>query len=254
MDSLSMYFGDIKKYNLLTKEEEISLAKRIEAGDKQARDIMIQSNLRLVINIAKKYRNSNCAFEDLIQESSIGLIKAVERFDWRRGFKFSTYACWWIKQSIRKYIAGFSRSMSLPPNVNNVLSKATQLRKEYYENFGVYPLQSELAELIGVTENTLNSFQAASAGTVNLDSSPGKDGDNNRKYSEIIRDDVSVSIEDILDREQLKKTIKKVFQSLSVREEKIIRMRFGISESPTDHENFPITEEEIDALKEIAHV
>ena len=121
MKDLSAFFSEVGKHDLLTKEQEVQLSQRIEAGDKLARDKMIQSNLRLAISIAKKYQYSGCSLEDLIQESSMGLIKAVDRFDWRRGHKFSTYACWWIKQAVRRHIASHSAAIKLPTHARGLL-------------------------------------------------------------------------------------------------------------------------------------
>ena len=111
-DTIKLFFDDVGRRNLLTREEEVELSQKIERGDQVARRKMIESNIRLAISIAKKYQNKGCPLEDLIQESNIGLMKAVDRFDWRRGFKFSTYACWWIKQAVRRHIASHSSAIS----------------------------------------------------------------------------------------------------------------------------------------------
>ena len=131
-DNIQLFFNDVGKSSLLTKEEEVSLSKRIERGDKLARDEMIKANVRLAISIAKKYQNKGCPLEDLIQESNIGLMKAVDRFDWRRGFKFSTYACWWIKQAVRRHIASHSSSIRLPSHAKSLFWKmkiSSELRR-----------------------------------------------------------------------------------------------------------------------------
>ena len=123
---LKAYFKEVGKTDLLTREEEVELAKRIQAGDNAARDQMIRANIRLAINIAKKYAGKGCDLEDLIQESSLGLIKAVDRFDWRRGFKFSTYACWWIKQAVRQHVASHGSTIKLPSYAKGTLWKMKQ--------------------------------------------------------------------------------------------------------------------------------
>lgn len=128
---LESFFQQVGKTDLLTRDQEIELSKLIESGDKRARDRMIRANLRLAISIAKQYQNKGCDMEDLIQESSIGLIKAIDRFDWRRGFKFSTYACWWIKQSVRRHIASHSASFKLPAYAKNMMFKIQQVINEY---------------------------------------------------------------------------------------------------------------------------
>ena len=154
-DSLSAFFKSVGKTPLLSREQEVELSKKIEAGDERARRHMINANLRLAISIAKKYQNKGCSLEDLIQESSIGLIKAVDRFDWRRGFKFSTYACWWIKQSVRKHVASHGNSVKLPSHARGLLWKMRQYREEYEEEFGTEPSTKELAALLGVSPSTL---------------------------------------------------------------------------------------------------
>ena len=133
--SIDAYFKQVGRSKLLTREEEVSLSKRIEKGDELARAKMIESNLRLAISIAKKYHKSGCSMEDLIQESNIGLMKAVEKFDWRRGFKFSTYASWWIKQSVRRHIASHRSAVRVPAHASSLIYKVNQVIKEYEEEF-----------------------------------------------------------------------------------------------------------------------
>ena len=125
--SIDSYFKDVGRHKLLSREEEVALSKRIEKGDQGARDIMIRSNLRLAISIAKKYHRSGCSLEDLIQESNIGLMKAVDRFDWRRGFKFSTYACWWIKQSVFRHISSNRSTVRIPTHASSLAWKIKNL-------------------------------------------------------------------------------------------------------------------------------
>ena len=126
---LDTYFDKVGDTALLTREEEVELAKAIESGDQRARKRMIEANLRLAISIAKNFRDKGCSFEDLIQESNLGLIRAVDRFDWRKGFKFSTYACWWIKQAVRRHVASHSSSIRLPSYAKNLMWKSRQMRE-----------------------------------------------------------------------------------------------------------------------------
>ena len=145
--NLQEFFTEVGKSSLLTREEEVELSQKIEAGDKSARRRLIKANLRLAISIAKKYQNKGCDLEDLIQESSIGLIKAVDRFDWRRGFKFSTYACWWIKQAVRRHVASHSNSVRLPSYAKNMLWKMRQVSEEFEKEFlGEIPLNPEVGK------------------------------------------------------------------------------------------------------------
>ena len=152
MSSLDSYFKQVGRSKLLTREQEVSLAKRIEKGDKLAREKMIESNLRLAISIAKKYYKSGCSMEDLIQESNIGLMKAVEKFDWRRGFKFSTYASWWIKQSVRRHISANKSSVRVPAHASSLIYKINKVVEEYEEEVGDRPTIEEISDILGVTE------------------------------------------------------------------------------------------------------
>ena len=246
--NLDSFFKEVGKHALLTKEQEVQLAQAIEGGSKAARDKMIQSNLRLAISIAKQYNKSGCALEDLIQESTIGLMEAVDRFDWRRGFKFSTYACWWIKQAVRRHVASNSSIIRLPNHAKTVLWQASQLRKDYIESFGKEPKLEEIAAVLGIGTNTLRSLRQSASHTISLDKPVGKSGDDSRKLYEVIPDE-SASVVDGLMKEDIQEAIRKALYSLSAREEKVIRLRFGISASDTDSENFPITQAELKKLK-----
>ena len=158
MPALDAYFSDVGKTNLLTREEEVELSKRIENGDKAARDKMIESNLRLAISIAKKYSRSHKSdLSDLIQESNIGLMKAVDRFDWRRGFKFSTYACWWIKQAVTRHLSTHSNTVRIPSHASGLLYKIRRTVKEYEQEFDQVPTPAELADLLNVSESMVRA-------------------------------------------------------------------------------------------------
>ncbi len=248
MGDLTEYFAEVGKHKLLTKEQEVQLSQRIEAGDRMARDQMISANLRLAISIAKKYQYSGCSLEDLIQESSLGLIKAVDRFDWRKGFKFSTYACWWIKQSVRKHIASNTSAIRLPTHARGLLWKMRTYAEEYEEEFGVAPTNEELADLLGVKPKTLASIIKSAKYTVSLDAKIGKDGEG-RSVAETIPDGKE-SIDTILDRQKLVTIVREALEALSPREEKVIRLRFGLGEEEDNHEKFPITKNQIQELEE----
>lgn len=240
---LQQFFKQVGRRDLLTREEEIELSQRIERGDRRARDKMIQANLRLAISIAKKYQDKGCDLSDLIQESSVGLIKAVDRFDWRRGFKFSTYACWWIKQSVRRHIADQSGLIKLPSHTKNMLWKIKQTSQEYEEEFGQQPTTSELAALLGVSEDVIENTISCNIGSVSsLDSATHAGGEETgRQLSETIVDPQAEDPAEALDRQKTLEIIRSALASLSPREEKIMRLRFGIAESENDHVNFPIT-------------
>ena len=143
---LDVYFKSVGKSPLLTREEEVILAQKIEKGDQFARQKMIESNLRLAISIARKYTKYGSNFEDLIQDANIGLIKAVEKFDWRKGFKFSTYACWWIKQAVIRHLTANSTILKIPSHTLSNARKVYQICKEYNEEFGVDPTHEEISD------------------------------------------------------------------------------------------------------------
>ena len=249
--NLDSFFKEVGQHALLTKEQEVQLAQAIEGGSKAARDKMIQSNLRLAISIAKQYNKSGCALEDLIQESTIGLMEAVDRFDWRRGFKFSTYACWWIKQAVRRHVASNSSMIRLPNHAKTVLWQASQLRKDYIESFGSEPKLEEIASVLGIGANTLRSLRQSASQTISLDKPVGK-GEDSRKLYEVIPDESDTVVDNLM-KSDLQEAIRKALHSLSSREEKVIRLRFGISASSTDSQNFPITQKELKKLKERAN-
>lgn len=229
--SLQPFFSAVGKTKLLTREEEVELSKKIEKGDRRARDRMIRANIRLAISIAKKYADKGSSMEDLVQESSMGLIKAVDRFDWRKGFKFSTYACWWIKQAVRQHIASHSGAIKLPSYAKNTLWKMKKIKEDYEEEFGVPPSDQEVADLLGTSPATLDSLIKCSTTMVNLDASAYRGDDGKRTMHEVLIDDNSIdNIERELDREKLIEVIKSALDDLTPREEAVLRLRFGITE------------------------
>jgi len=249
-DNLQQFFKQVGKSKLLTREEEVELSKKIEEGDDRARQRMINANLRLAISIAKKYQNKGCDLEDLIQESSIGLMKAVDRFDWRRGFKFSTYACWWIKQAVRRHVASHSSSIRLPSYAKNLMWKMRQMKEEYEKEFGTLPTNSELADLLGVSLDTLEAVNSCGSTPISIDKPVRySNGDTGRTIGDIVPDTQAIKPDDVLDKQKLCVIIRSSLSTLSEREEKIMRMRFGIEEDPSDHMNFPITNKELVQIK-----
>jgi len=228
---LKSYFTAVGRTALLTRQEEVELSKLIEAGDQRARDRMIRANIRLAISIAKNYANKNCDIEDLIQESSMGLIKAVDRFDYRRGFKFSTYACWWIKQAVRQYIAAHSGSIKLPAYARGTLYKMRKVAEEYEEEFGVAPSQQEIADLLGTSVSTLQSLIKSSSATVSLGSSAFRsDPNSDRTMHDTLVDPDAIDPDEEIDRKRLTGVVREALSNLTPREEIVLRLRFGISE------------------------
>jgi RNA polymerase primary sigma factor len=176
-DTLGLFLQEIGRYPLLTAEQEVELAQRIEQGDEAARERMITSNLRLVVHFAKRYQGSGLTLLDLIQEGIFGLMRAVEKFDWRRGFKFSTYATWWIRQSIQRAIENLSREIRLPAHVGERARSVERVRGEFMEEFGRDPSDEELAEAAGVTLEQLHQVVEAGRVVTSLDRPVGDDAD-----------------------------------------------------------------------------
>ncbi len=237
-DMLENYFKNVGKHQLLTREQEVELAQRIEKGDALARQIMIESNLRLAISVAKKYSRYGSDLEDLIQESNIGLMKAVEKFDWRRGFKFSTYACWWIKQSVTRHLTADNTLLKVPSHTVSNARKICQLKQEYEDEFGSEPTVEEIASILGLKEKHVHQA-IASLKTRYVDSidRPVGTEEGSRTLGDLIPDKDKKSIETILDNEKLRGAIVDAFGTLQKREELVLRLRFGISDLSEDDED-----------------
>jgi len=248
-DVLSKYFTDVSKHKLLTREEEVFLSQRIEKGDSLARDKMIQSNLRLAISIAKKYQKSGCSLEDLIQESNIGLMKAVEKFDWRKGFKFSTYASWWIRQSVCRHINSHRSSIKIPAHASSLGWKISRLIKEYEEEFSQRPTVPEISSLLGVSEQMVNASMESLKfqNMISIDASIGNES-GNRLISETIPDNCQKTLDEMIDHNKMLEVIKQCLSSLSNREEQILRLRFGITEDFSTSSDFDMSESEINEI------
>lgn len=234
--NLDSYFKSAARHPLLTREQEVELAKKIEAGDKRAKDLMIESNLRLAISIAKKYAKYGNSFEDLIQESNIGLIKAVEKFDWRKGFKFSTYACWWIKQSVTRHLTANNSILKIPSHTIANSRKVWHVIQDYQEQFGIDPTIEEISDIMGIDEKHVKqAMSAVKAKYVqSIDKPIGDEG--NRTLADIIPD-TAMSVEQALDNQIVRGVIVSALSSLSKREEMVLRLRFGITDVLQDDEN-----------------
>ena len=236
-DGTAQFMSRHMGHRLLSREEEVILAKGIEAGDARARNKLIECNMRLALSIARKFQASGCDLDDLIQESSIGLMKAVDKFDWRRGFKFSTYATWWIRQAVMRHVNHSKGMIKVPTHALSLLQRINRERQAYVEEFGDMPSIPELACLLGVSENLVKlSLDAANVNIhipidTKVDSSgKGDPGADHRTLSEILTDDEAQSVEDRIGEEQLVSAVKRALTRLTPREEKIMRLRFGIAE------------------------
>ncbi len=241
--SLSAYFAHSGKFDLLTREQEVELAKRIENGDNLARDMMIESNLRLAISIAKRYAKYGSNLEDLIQESNIGLIKAVEKFDWRKGFKFSTYASWWIKQSVTRSLTKESTQLKVPSHTLSNARKIWSVQKEYKENFGCEPSIAEIAEILNISEKHVKEAIKSSKSKYTISIDTPVNDEYGRTLGETIEDEQAVSVDNLLDNQKIRAAIISSLSSLTKREELVLRMRFGIEEVKEDDKNIYEVEE-----------
>lgn len=233
-DTMNAYFNHLSKGKLLTREEEVTLSQRIEAGDKRARQQMIESNLRLAVSIAKRHQRSGCSLEDLIQESNIGLIKAVDRFDWRRGFKFSTYASWWIKQAVRRHVTDTASDIRVPAHMTALAWHISNFIEEYDSKFGTRPTNEEIAAMMCVSTDTVKEVLNSSGvrSTVSLDQMIG-DSDG-KKVIETIADEDADLPDDAIDRQKVMSAISRCLDRLTPREEQVLRLRFGVSDIADD--------------------
>jgi RNA polymerase primary sigma factor len=230
-DAVQMYLKEIGKTPLLTADKEKELAKRAEKGDEEARQQLIQANLRLVASIAKRYvyRSPNLSILDLMQEGNIGLSKAVEKFDYRRGFKFSTYATWWIRQAITRALADQSRTIRIPVHMIETISKYTQTKRRLAQELNREPLAEEIAIEMETPVEKIRHLQKISQEVLSLEAPLGEDDDDST-LSELIKDEKSPTSSQIVSRVLLREKLDDVFVDLSPREREILKLRFGLDD------------------------
>jgi RNA polymerase primary sigma factor len=232
LDALQLLLDGIAKTRLLTADEEVMLAKRIERGDLDAKDRMIEANMRLVVSIAKRYRNQGLPFLDLIQEGSIGLVRAVEKFDYRKGFKFSTYATWWIRQAISRAIADKSRTIRIPIHINAVLQKLDGAQRKLEANGDRDASVEEIAAFAGIDPEEADVIMRAAQVPVSLEKPVGEDGDA-AELGHLIPDDTAVSPYEAALDNMTKHALQEALENLSYRERRILELRYGLDgESP----------------------
>jgi len=230
-DSVRMYLREIGRMSLLKAEEEVSLAKRVERGDRKAKKKLAEANLRLVVSIAKKYVGRGLTLLDLIQEGNIGLLRAVEKYDWRRGYKFSTYATWWIRQAITRAIADQARTIRIPVHMVETINKLNRVQRQLVQELHRDPTPEEIAAEMGLEVEKVQHILKISQETVSLEAPVGEEEDST--LGEFVEDKESVSPEDAAAHQLLKEHIRGVLEALSPREQKILKMRFGLEDGKT---------------------
>ena len=228
-DSVRMYLREIGDVPLLTQEEELELAKRTVKGDKKAKDKLAESNMRLVVSIAKRYSGRGLDFLDLIQEGNTGLLRAVEKFDPEKGFKFSTYATWWIRQAITRAIADQARTIRIPVHMVETINKVMRTTRKLTQDLNREPTNAEVAEAMGMDVDKIEYVMRIKQDIASLDASVGRDGDDDESVlGDFIEDSERDSPEEATANQILKEQIAEILTTLSEREQKIIRLRFGI--------------------------
>ena len=260
-DPIKMYLKEIGKISLLTPSRERELARRAQKGEPKAKEELITANLRLVVSIAKRYIGRGLTFLDLIQEGNIGLIKAVEKFDWKKGYKFSTYATWWIRQAITRAIADQARTIRVPVHMVETINKLNKVIREHLQDFGEYPTIEELGKLTGKTPEKIEEILAASKETVSLESPIS--GDEESTMGDFIHDDSMEQPEEAAMKMLLREQIDQILDTLSPREAMVLKMRYGLLDGKTKTleevgQFFNVTRErirqiEVKALRKLRH-
>jgi RNA polymerase primary sigma factor len=224
-DPVKMYLKDIGKVPLLSAEEEIDLAKRMEAGDDAAKKKLAESNLRLVVSIAKRYVGRGMLFLDLIQEGNLGLLKAVEKFDYRKGYKFSTYATWWIRQAITRAIADQARTIRIPVHMVETINKVTRVSRDLLQKLGREPLPEEIGEVMGLPKERVQEIMKIAQEPVSLETPIGEEEDSH--LGDFIQDESIPTPVEATNQTLLHEQLDEVVSTLTEREQRVIKLRFG---------------------------
>ncbi|MBA3861378.1 MAG: sigma-70 family RNA polymerase sigma factor [Actinomycetota bacterium] len=225
-DSLQLFLKDIGKVRLLTAQEEVDLAKRIERGDLDAKQKMVESNLRLVVSIAKNYRNQGLPFLDLIQEGTLGLVRAAEKFDYRKGFKFSTYATWWIRQAIARALADKARTIRIPVHVVEKLNKIGRAERKLVTELGREPTPEEIAEVTGIEPDEVDSIKRSAQAPVSLEKPVGDEEES--EFGQFIADERAESPYERAAEILTKEALREALENLSYRERRVLELRYGL--------------------------
>jgi RNA polymerase primary sigma factor len=226
-DALQLFLNEAGRYKLLTADEEVALAKRIEVGDKAAKDLMINSNLRLVVSIAKRYQGHGLSLLDLIQEGIIGLIRAVEKFDWRRGYKFSTYATWWIRQAVQRGVANKSRTIRIPVHILERETKIARAERELVAELERQPTDEELSQRTKLPVKQVREVRKAARAVTSLDRPLGNDSD--ASLGDVIATD-DHDFEEEIHVGLTEETLRRALDGLPEREQEVLRLRYGMDD------------------------
>ncbi len=248
-DSVRMWLREIGKTHLLTTDQEVRLAKRIERGDEHAKRILTQANLRLVVSIAKRYSGRGMSFPDLIQEGNIGLIRAVEKFDHRKGYKFSTYATWWIRQAITRAIADQGRTIRIPVHMVETINRLVKLSSSLLQELGREPTLDELARAMDTTVERVSEIMRIAPEPLSLETPVGEEDDSH--LSDFVQDEDSTALPEMASRAMLRDRIERLLNELSDRERDVLKLRFGLTPEGCPHtleevgRHFRVTRERI---------
>lgn len=260
-DSIQIYLKEIGQYSLITAAREKELAKLIQKGDEEAKNLLARANLRLVVSIAKKYvgRSPDLTLLDLIQEGNLGLFKAVDKFDWTKGYKFSTYATWWIRQAITRALADQSRTIRVPVHMVETIAKYKQVVRRLSQDLGREPMPEEIAVEMGLDVEKVYTIEKIDQDTVSLESPVGDDGDDSKStLGDFIADDKILSPDQESSRRILSDQVKEILHDLSPKERKILEMRHGLVDGITHTleevgNEFGVTRERIRQIEAKAH-
>jgi len=225
-DSLQLFLKDIGKVDLLTAAQEVELAKRIERGDHSAKQEMVEANLRLVVSIAKKYRNQGLPFLDLIQEGTIGLVRAAEKFDYRKGFKFSTYATWWIRQAVARALADKARTIRMPVHVVEKLNKIVRAERKLRAEYGREPSSPEIARELDLSLDEVEQIRRSAQTPVSLEKPVGDEEES--EFGHFLTDENVPLPDEAADTAMRRETLRKILETLSHRERRVLELRYGL--------------------------
>ncbi len=227
-DPVRMYLKEIGRVPLLTAEEEIEIAQRMEQGDEEAKKKLAEANLRLVVSIAKRYVGRGMLFLDLIQEGNLGLIKAVEKFDYRKGYKFSTYATWWIRQAITRAIADQARTIRIPVHMVETINKLIRVSRQLLQEYGREPTPDEIAKSMGISESKVREIIKIAQEPVSLETPIGEEEDSH--LGDFLEDETALAPAEAASHALMKEQLWDVLETLTPREEKVLRLRFGLDD------------------------